>query len=179
MKLSIQNLIIVLLYFMFCTNNLFAQSSRIEKLNETFEYQLDYIMVTAHRSAHQHGPENSIDAIREAIRLEVDIVEIDVRETKDRKLVIVHDESIDQVTDGKGKIKELTFKELKGKRLLYKGKVTDQRVLTLNEALREMKEKVLINLDFKAESKESLIQTCQLIKKEKMEDQVLCYIYKV
>jgi len=43
------------------------------------------------------------------------------------------------MTNGKEKIIDLTLKELKGKKLLYEGKVTDQKILTFSEALREMK----------------------------------------
>jgi|WetSurMetagenome_2_1015567.scaffolds.fasta_scaffold130777_2 glycerophosphoryl diester phosphodiesterase len=177
MEQMIRNTIIILFCLLLIANSSFAQQSRVKELNDIFTNRPAYIMVTAHRAAHQKYPENSLNAIKEAIRLQTDIIEIDVRETKDQNLVIVHDESIDRITNGKGKVKDLTLKELKEKNLLFEGKVTDQKILTFRKALREMKGKVIINLDFKADSKKSLAEASRLIKKEGMEDQILLYIY--
>jgi glycerophosphoryl diester phosphodiesterase len=177
MRQTSSNILILLLCFLILPAGLSAQYERINKLNDLFENKPDYIMVTAHRAAHQKYPENSLNAIKKAIRLKVDIIEIDVRETKDHQLVISHDETIDGMANGKEKIKDLTIKEIKKKNIIYHGMVTDQKILTFSEALKAMKGKVLINLDFKEDSKEAIAEACQLIKKEKMEDQVFFYIY--
>ena len=50
----------------------------------------------------EHGAENSVAAIDSAIRMKVDIVEIDVSKTKDGQLVLMHDATVDRTTDGKG-----------------------------------------------------------------------------
>jgi glycerophosphoryl diester phosphodiesterase len=133
--------------------------------------------VTAHRAAHQKYPENSLAAIKEAILMDVDFVELDVRETKDHALVLIHDDSIDRITNGKGLVKDLTLKEIQEKKLLFKGKLTDQRIITFSEALDVLKDKALINIDFKAGYGEALVRAYQLIKKKGMERQSFIYIY--
>jgi glycerophosphoryl diester phosphodiesterase len=78
----------------------------------------------------------------------VDMVEIDIRETKDGQLVLMHDSNIDRTTTGKGKIKNWTLKELKTLNLVDSfGSVTVNKIPTLKEALLLSKDKILINLD--------------------------------
>src|SRR5262245_22912101 len=92
------------------------------------------VLVTAHRAAHDVHPENSIAAIERAIEIGVDVIEIDTRLTKDGVVVLMHDDSVDRTTDGKGKVKELTFAEIRKLRLKgADGNLTDQRVPTLIE----------------------------------------------
>jgi len=73
----------------------------LEKLNSADD---SYVMVAAHRGDWTNAPENSLLAIKDAIEAGVDIVEIDVRITKDKALVLMHDRTIDRTTTGKGKL---------------------------------------------------------------------------
>jgi glycerophosphoryl diester phosphodiesterase len=78
----------------------------------------------------------------------VDMVEIDIHETKDGKLVLMHDGSIDRTTNGKGLVRDWTLDSLKTLRLLdQKGSVTTHKIPTLEEALLVAKGKILLNLD--------------------------------
>jgi glycerophosphoryl diester phosphodiesterase len=116
------------------------------------------VLVTAHRAAHEGYPENSMAAIERAIEIGVDVIEIDTRLTKDGVVVLMHDDSVDRTTDGKGKVKELTFAEIRRLRLKgANGKLTDERVPTLIEAMRAMKGKVLVDLDLKTGDLEPII----------------------
>jgi len=116
------------------------------------------VLVTAHRAAHDVHPENSMAAIERAIALGVDIIEIDTRLTKDGVPVLMHDDSVDRTTDGKGKVKELTFAEIRQLHLKgADGTPNDQRVPTLSEALRAAKGKVLVDLDLKTGDLEPII----------------------
>lgn len=69
--------------------------------------------VIAHRGASFLEPENTIRAIEKAIKIGADFVEVDVRMSKDNKLVIMHDLDVDRTTDGKGLVKDYTVQELK------------------------------------------------------------------
>ena len=73
----------------------------------------DNIYVAAHRGWSSKYPENTLEAMRAAIELGVDQLEIDVRITKDNELVIIHDATVDRTTNGTGKVCELTLAELK------------------------------------------------------------------
>jgi len=108
----------------------------------------NYVMVVAHRGDWTHAPENSIPAIKNAIHAGVDIVEIDVRMTKDKVLVLMHDRTIDRTTTGKGKLSEWTLDSLRTQYLKNdSGKPTLHKVPTLEEALLITRGKVLVNLD--------------------------------
>ncbi len=121
-----------------------AESIRKNVLNSN----LESVLVVAHRGNWSMAPENSVAAIDSAIRMKVDIVEIDVSKTKDGQLVLMHDATVDRTTDGKGKVADMTLDEIKRLRLKDKdGKVTEHTVPTLEEALLAAKGKVMLNLD--------------------------------
>ena len=70
------------------------------------------IMVAAHRGAHKDYPENSLAAIRAAAEIGADFAEMDVRDTADGKLVLMHDSSVDRTTDGVGEVKDMTWQQI-------------------------------------------------------------------
>lgn len=107
-----------------------------------------YVMVAAHRGDWRNAPENSLQAILNAIEMGVDIVEIDVRLSKDSVPVLLHDRSLDRTTNGSGNIEEWNLSQLK--ELFLKnglGIPTRHKIPTLEEAMVIAKGKVMINLD--------------------------------
>lgn len=106
------------------------------------------ILVVAHRGDWRNFPENSLQAIKNCITMGVDMVEIDVRQTKDGALVLMHDDTIDRTTTGTGNVGDWTLDSLKTLRLVDGLNVpTDHQIPTLEEALLVAKDKILINLD--------------------------------
>ncbi len=71
------------------------------------------IKVIAHRGARATEPENTIRAMCKAFECGVDAVEVDVRFTADREVVVIHDDTLDRTTDGTGRVGDKTLKELK------------------------------------------------------------------
>lgn len=71
------------------------------------------VQIWAHRGASGYAPENTLEAFRLAADMDADGVELDVQLTKDGQLVVAHDEHIDRVSDGSGKIADYTLAELK------------------------------------------------------------------
>ena len=105
-------------------------------------------MVVAHRGDWRNAPENSLQAIQYCIDMGVDMVEIDVRKTKDGHIVLMHDSSIDRTTNGRGLVNKFTLDSLKTFKLLDGlGKKTSHTIPTLEEALQLTKNKILVNLD--------------------------------
>lgn len=106
------------------------------------------VLVIAHRGDWRNAPENSIQAIQNCIDMGVDMVEIDVRLTKDSIPVLMHDNTLDRTTTGKGKVNEWTLQELK---TLYlrngANHATHHKIPTLEEALLVSKDRILLNLD--------------------------------
>lgn len=69
--------------------------------------------VWAHRGASGYAPENTLAAFNKAIEMQADGVELDIQLTKDGKIVVIHDETIDRVSNGSGWVKDLTLEELR------------------------------------------------------------------
>lgn len=108
----------------------------------------DKIMVIAHRADWREAPENSVMAVKKAIEKGVNMVEIDLALTKDSVLVLMHDNTIDRTTTGKGKPSDYTLEEIK--KFYLKdglGVPTQMRIPTLDEILDTTQGKIFINLD--------------------------------
>lgn len=91
--------------------------SKIESGDEqapTLEYQWPGIKVVAHRGGvGLDVPENTLPAIQKAIDIGAQLVEIDVRETKDGHLILMHDATVDRTTNGSGRVEDMTLKEIR------------------------------------------------------------------
>lgn len=72
----------------------------------------DNFIVYAHRGASAYAPENTRAAFDKAIELKANGIELDLQRTKDGKVVIFHDDTIDNKSNGKGKISDYTYAEL-------------------------------------------------------------------
>lgn len=108
----------------------------------------DYVMVVAHRGDWRNAPENSLQAIQNSIDMGTDMVEIDVRRTKDGQFVLLHDSTLDRTTTGTGNVSDYTLDSLKQLHLRNGyGAETAHRIPTLEEALLLVKDKILIYLD--------------------------------
>lgn len=95
------------------------------------------IFVIAHRGFSKLYPENTLLAFQKAVELNADFIELDVRETIDGEVIVMHDATVDRTTDGKGSVKELTHKQIKkldaGR---WKGEFKDIRVPSLDEVFQ-------------------------------------------
>lgn len=106
------------------------------------------ILVVSHRADWRNAPENSLQAIQNCIDMGVDMVEVDLKKTKDGHLILMHDRLINRTMNGKGEAKDFTLEELRKLRLKNgAGIKTRHLVPTLEEALLLCKGKVMINLD--------------------------------
>lgn len=107
------------------------------------------IMVTAHRGDWRNAPENSLRAFQYAADMGVDIVELDLKKTKDGEIVIMHDGTINRTTNGKGVPADYTLEEIKAFRLKNGlGRVTNNTIPTLREVMLALKGTgVKVNLD--------------------------------
>ena len=70
-------------------------------------------LVIAHRGNQVGAPENTVDALRQAVDLGVDALEFDVRMTRDRVPVVIHDGTVDRTTDGRGPVNSFTLADLR------------------------------------------------------------------
>ena len=81
-------------------------------------YHNDYkfmVKVLGHRGCAGIEPENTMRAFKRAMDLGVDFIELDVRKSRDKKLVVIHDDKVDRTTNDNGYVRDLTFEDLKHK----------------------------------------------------------------
>ena len=73
---------------------------------------MERTLVWGHRGASGYAPENTMAAFEKAVELGADGIELDVQLTKDGELVVIHDETIDRVSDGSGWVKDYAYAKL-------------------------------------------------------------------
>ena len=135
------------------------------------------VYVVAHRGAHNGIPENTLAAYRRAIELGADFVEIDVRTTKDGRLVSVHNATVDAYVNDSttGPVAGMTLEELRaldiGSRVGPEW--AEERIPTLEEILELCKDRIGIYLDLKHGD---VHQILKLVRQYGMERHVLWYV---
>jgi glycerophosphoryl diester phosphodiesterase len=107
------------------------------------------IYVVGHRGAAGVLPENTLKGFRYAIDLGVDQIECDVHRTRDDRLVVIHDDTVDRTTNGHGAIREMNFAAI---RALDAGQ--GEQVPTLDEVLATVQGKVGLLCELKGEGVE-------------------------
>ncbi|QDW24436.1 glycerophosphodiester phosphodiesterase family protein [Pedobacter sp. KBS0701] len=126
----------------------FAQSVPEASLKEVLNPKSQRVLVTAHRGDWRNTPENSIQALKNCIAMGVDIMELDLKKTKDGHLVIMHDQTIDRTTTGKGNVSDYTLAEIKTFFLRSgSGHPTKHHLPTFIEILAIAKDKIIIDVD--------------------------------
>lgn len=106
------------------------------------------VVVACHRGDWRNWPENSLPAIESVIGMGADIMELDLKLTKDSVLVVCHDRTIDRTTSGKGRVCDITYDSIR--RCVLKtghGVKTTHRMPTLREALEVCKDRIVVNVD--------------------------------
>ncbi len=132
------------------------------------------VVVVAHRGCFADAPENTPLAIAHCARLGVEVVENDVRTSKDGELYVLHDDTVDRVTNGSGRLGALTAPQISTLRMRQGSggqgsAVTDEPVPTLRQYFRAARNRVLINLELKpsgAVTWESLLDKSLAIARE-------------
>ncbi len=149
-------------------------------------------LIWAHRGASGYAPENTLPAFQLAIDMNADGIELDVQLTKDGEIIVIHDETLDRTTNGKGWVKDHTFEEIRAldasyQNMMQGGEVVsparkfedyeDLRVPTLKEVLELIKPS---NLTINIELKTGIIfypelerRTVELVNECGMEDRVI------
>ena len=137
-------------------------------------------LVVAHRGSSGTAPENTLAAFTQAIQAGANMVELDVRLTKDFFLVVLHDRDVHRTTNGSGKIWNLTLEEL---RRLDAGswfgpEFAAERIPTLRQVMELLPPNVLLNMEVKTDGdprkRIALEEACILaVLEKKFEQRVL------
>jgi glycerophosphoryl diester phosphodiesterase len=118
------------------------------------------ILKVAHRGINKFAPENTILAIKKAIEMGFDYVELDVHFSKDGYPVIIHDNSLKRTAGIDKNVSDFTLEELKKIDVgCWKGKkFCGEKIPSLEDALQIMQGKIKLYLDLKVPPKKSLIK---------------------
>ncbi|WP_163834811.1 glycerophosphodiester phosphodiesterase [Spartinivicinus ruber] len=137
--------------------------------------------VIAHRGGRGLWPENTLYAFQKAVKLGVDMLELDIRQTKDGQLVVLHDEYVDRTTNGEGPINSFTLAEAKkldagfnwtkdNKSFPFRGK--DIVIPTFQEVLENFPaQKMIVEIKQAQPAIERAV--CQAIQAAKKEDHII------
>jgi glycerophosphoryl diester phosphodiesterase len=157
--LRITTTILLNCIFIFTTS---AQSPE-KKLASIFDKNNKNILVAAHRGDWRNAPENSLKALLYSIEKGFDIMELDVKMTRDSQMVVMHDNTIDRTTNAKGKVSDYTLEEIRKFKLRNGlGRVTIDGIPTLKEMMLAAKGKILINVDKGNDHLEEVFKVLQL-----------------
>ncbi len=150
-------LIIPFLFLLVCcgvtpkdkTNSVLESSDRVTRIRQKLiDRDKSTVIVVAHRGDWRNFPENSLEAIDNAVKMGVDVVELDVQMTKDSVIILMHDVTLDRTTTGKGRVSEQEWAYISNLKLRNGCSIkTIHKVPTLEEALLHAKGKVMVNLD--------------------------------
>lgn len=137
-------------------------------------------LVIGHRGLPYKVTENTLESAKAAVDGGADIVELDVRLTKDGEIIIYHEEQLESITTGSGVTTDYTLEELKKltvTKSVHYGpfeKYKDLKIPTLKEYFDEFKknDNVFFFVELKANSKELTTATCKLIEEYGLKDRV-------
>ena len=145
-------------------------------------FKPDKFLVIAHRGGRSLGPESTLYTFRRAVDLGVDVLEMDVHPTKDGRLVVLHDSTLNRTTNGTGPVDRYTLAELKkldaayrwspdqGKSFPLRGKgLTIPALSEVFEAFPQMR----MNIEIKEPGQSELSAFCRLIQDSGMSQKVM------
>ncbi len=112
--------------------------------------------IIGHRGYHAKYPENTLAAFEAAIQAGVDMIELDVMLSNDRKMVVIHDATLDRTTSGKGSVTDLTLVELKqlDAGSWFDAQFANQQIPELGEVLDLVNGRAYVNIEIKSNAYE-------------------------
>lgn len=147
----------ILLFTVYGINNFYET---IKRDSFYLKEALPGILISSHRGNSQVSPENTLPALENAIIARSDYAEIDVRETKDGTLILLHDNNLLRTAGLNKKISKLTYAQI---RLLDVGswfgeEFRNTKIPTLNEAFKLCKGKIKLNIELKPNNTDHSIE---------------------
>jgi glycerophosphoryl diester phosphodiesterase len=134
--------------------------------------------IFAHRGSSSYAPENTISAFNLAVQQGAHAIELDVMLSADKKVVVIHDQSVDRTTDGSGQVRKMDLIDLLALDAgsYYDTRFQGERIPTLEDVFSKLNGKIFFNIELK-----NLVNpidqlpriTAELVKNYGLEDSVL------
>ena len=137
--------------------------------------------IIAHRGFSGIAPENTLSAFQKAIECGAEYLELDVHQSKDGSIVVIHDASVDRTGSNgkKGAVAEMTDMELAAVKVGYADKFGDQykseKIPTLREVLTRTKGKIKVCLEIKVYSVEEAV--LKIVREVGVQDEVIIFSF--
>ena len=144
--------------------------------------------IIAHRGFREKYPENTLVAFQAAMDAGAQMIELDVTLSRDRRLLVIHDATLDRTTNGHGPVHDYTLEELKqlDAGSWFHADFTGERLPELGEVLDLAKGRVITNIEIKSNAYESHHppdaiekQVVALIKQKKLQDSALISSFNI
>ncbi len=132
----------------------------------------------AHRGASAHAPENTLPAFELALQQGVDGVELDVKLTADRQVIVMHDPTVDRTTDGHGRVRDLTLADIRklDAGSYYAETFRGTKVPTLDEVFEAIGQRCVINVELTNYTTpwDGLVdKVCEVVKHHSLQSRIL------
>jgi len=131
------------------------------------------VSAIAHRGFSSAAPENTLAAFGQAVELGPEMMECDVRQSRDGRLVVIHDPTVDRTTNGKGRVGEMSLAELRelDAGAWFGAEFAAERIPTLEEVLDLSRGKVDLIIEIKEDSLED--EVADMVRGRGMSQEVL------
>jgi glycerophosphoryl diester phosphodiesterase len=135
-------------------------------------------IVVGHRGDKLFAPENTLSSFKQAAEKGADAVEFDVKLTADRRVIILHDQTVDRTTNGSGNVAKLTLEAIKkfDAGIQYPGHFPGETIPTLEEVFATVGKRLLMNIELTNYSTpgDGLVsEVVDLVKRHGLEDRIL------
>lgn len=135
-------------------------------------------IIIAHRGDKSHAPENTLAAFSLAAEKKADAIEFDVKLSADGQVVVLHDQTVDRTTNGKGNVSRLPLAAIKelDAGTWFSEQFRGERVPTLDEVFETVGKRVLMNVELTnyANPNDGLVpRVAELVKKHALQDRIL------
>lgn len=135
-------------------------------------------IIIGHRGACALAPENTIASFQLAVQHQADFVELDAKLSLDGVVVVIHDQTVDRTTNGKGRVNQIAFDDLRkldaGSK--FDKKFAGEKIPTLDEVFKAVGKDVLVNVEltnYESKADDLVRKVIEVVKTNQMEERVL------
>lgn len=134
--------------------------------------------IFAHRGASAYAPENTLSAFELALKQGAHAIELDAKLTRDNRVIVHHDRTVDRTTNGSGAINALTYDDLKSLDAgsWFSKDFCNEKIPLLSEVFESLGNKIFINIELTnyASPKDGLVnEVVKLVKEYQIQEMVM------